>query len=108
MNPLLYALFGIIRSVYLFLKLWYIGPPLVLGILWIKTGASPFLWLSRLCLHLEAIRLQMQSSVAVAGRYFKSEYAATHANVRSREAEQNAERAGQRRGRPVPIREKAI
>lgn len=53
------------------------------SILWMKTGRSPFVWMSWLGLHLEAIRLQLIASATAAFRHFIQFYPQTYQRVRA-------------------------
>lgn len=59
---------------------------LAVGVGWIKTGRSPFLWLASLFLHLEAARRQALASLRVAFLSFRDGYRAQHTTVRREQA----------------------
>ena len=56
---------------------------ILLGLLWVRSGKSPFVWMAISALHLEAIRLQLIASAAEAGRHFASNYRSRARDVRS-------------------------
>lgn len=56
-------------------------------LVWLRTGLSPFIWMSRGALHLEAIRIQAWASIAVAWRHFRSEYQGTLEMVKALEGQ---------------------
>lgn len=62
--------------------LWWLAAILV-GLAWIKTGRSPFLWLIVLLLHLEAIRAQAWETAGAAVEHFRVNYHRRHGAVRS-------------------------
>lgn len=55
------------------------------SLVWLRTGTSPFVWLSRAMLLIEAVRQQSWSSAAVALRDFRQNYPGTLAFVRDSE-----------------------
>lgn len=65
--------------------MWIMFFAIVIASSWIYTGASPFLWLARAMLLLEAIRVQLWMSAAVAWRYFNQEFKNTLEAVRAAE-----------------------
>lgn len=65
--------------------LWWLAAILV-GLAWIKTGRSPFLWLIALLLHLEAIRTQAWETAGLAVEHFRVNYRRRHGAVRSKVA----------------------
>ena len=60
---------------------------IVFAMAWMLTGISPFVWISRGALHLEAARIQAWRSIGVAWMDFRSGYAGTLAVVRSMKVE---------------------
>jgi hypothetical protein len=60
---------------------------IVAGCLWIKTGVSIFVWISRGALHCEAVRIQAWSSIGWAARHFVESYPGTLAVVKAIEAD---------------------
>jgi len=57
------------------LSFWiYVVAPVLLGTLWVRSGASPFVWLAHLGVHLEAARVQLIRSSWLAMRHFAKQY----------------------------------
>lgn len=61
--------------------LWLLAIILV-GLGWVKSGRSPFLWLIVLLIHLEAIRAQAWESAGAAIEHFRANYHSRHGAVR--------------------------
>lgn len=66
-----------------YLSLALIVALLLLGVVWWKSGRSPFWWSAVAFLHLEATRQQALDSAAVAGRHFVESYSARYALVKA-------------------------
>lgn len=62
---------------------YLIGACLALGVLWIRTHKSPFVWLAIAALHAEAIRLQVADSAKAAAKHFSQNYGDRAARVRA-------------------------
>lgn len=62
---------------------YLIGGAMALGLLWFRTGRSPFVWLSWAALHAEAIRLQVADSAIAAAKHFSQNYGDRAARVRA-------------------------
>jgi len=62
---------------------YLIGAVLAIGVLWVRSGRSPFVWISWLALHMETIRLQLASSAYAAFVDFRANYSKRAADVRA-------------------------
>lgn len=58
---------------------------LLVALSWFTTGKSPFIWLSRISLHCETIRLGLIESVVTGYKFFVTSYRARAAEVRADE-----------------------